>query len=48
MCTFLAESMGVFDEPARYPLLHAHNAQGEALPDFRATYSRWFMAAVKQ
>ena len=48
MCTFLAESMGIFADAARYPLLHAHNAQCEALPEFRATYSKWFMAAVKK
>jgi len=48
MCTFLAESMGIFDAPARYPLLHAHDTQCEQLPDFQATYSKWFMAVVKK
>jgi len=47
MCTFLAESMAIFGEPARYPLLRAHNRQCEALPEFAATYSKWFMAEVK-
>ncbi len=46
MCTFLAESMEVFAEPGRYPRLQAHAAQCEALPEFRATYSKWFMADV--
>jgi glutathione S-transferase len=48
MCTFLAESMGIFDEPTRYPLLRAHDQQCEALPDFVTTYSKWFMAEVKK
>ncbi len=46
MCTFLAESMAIFAEPGRYPRLQAHDAQCEALPEFRATYSKWFMADV--
>ena len=46
MCTFLAESMAIFAEPGRYPRLQAHDAQCEALPEFRATYSQWFMADV--
>jgi glutathione S-transferase len=48
MCTFLAESMSLFGEPARYPLLQAHNAQCEAQPEFQATYSKWFMAEVRK
>jgi glutathione S-transferase len=48
MCTFLAESMAIFADAARYPMLQAHNAQCEALPDFQAAYSKWFMAAVQQ
>jgi glutathione S-transferase len=48
MSTFLAESMGIFDAPPRYPLLHAHATQCEQLPDFQATYSKWFMAAVRK
>jgi glutathione S-transferase len=48
MCTFLAESMGIFDEPTKYPLLRDHDRQCEALPEFAATYSKWFMAEVKQ
>jgi glutathione S-transferase len=48
MCTFLAESMGIFADAARYPLLQAHHAQCEALPEFKATYSKWFKAEVRK
>ena len=48
ICTFLSESLQVFDDASRYPRLHSHNRQCEALPDFAATHSRWFMADVRQ
>jgi glutathione S-transferase len=45
--TFLSESVGIFADVSRYPGLKAHNTQCEALPDFAATHSRWFMADVQ-
>jgi glutathione S-transferase len=48
ICTFLSESVQVFDDASRYPGLQSHNRQCEALPGFAATYSRWFMADVQQ
>jgi glutathione S-transferase len=47
LTTFLHESLDVFAQGA-FPGLGAHRAQCEALPEFRATYSRWFAAEVKK
>lgn len=45
---FLSDSLQVFADPSRYPGLLAHHRQCEALPEFAATYARWFMAEVRQ
>lgn len=47
LTTFLHESQHIFSDASRYACLKAHNRQCEALPDFVATYSRWFMADVQ-
>ena len=44
--TFLSESLGVFGD-ARFPALRAQVERCEALPEFRATYSPWFAAAIQ-
>ena len=46
IATFLSESLNVFDE-GQYPMLKAHVERCEALPEFRATHSPWFAAAMQ-
>ncbi len=49
ICTMLSESvdaLGSADHP--YPALRALVDRCEALPEFRATYSKWFAADVKR
>jgi glutathione S-transferase len=48
ICTLLSDTVQIFSEPARYPRLQAHNAQCEALPEFRATRAQWFAAAIEK
>jgi glutathione S-transferase len=48
LCTFLGESLGAFEDPARYPRLMSHVAQCESLPEFRATHARWFAAEMQR
>ncbi len=44
--TFLGESLDALGD-ARYPALRAHVERCEALPEFRATHSPWFAAAMR-
>jgi glutathione S-transferase len=46
IATFLSESLEVFAEQP-YPMLKAQVERCEALPEFRATHSPWFAAAMR-
>ena len=45
--TLMNDALNAFDAGHRYPALLAHVARCEALPEFKATYSRWFAAEIE-
>jgi glutathione S-transferase len=47
IATLLADSLDVFGGDALYPALRSRRARCEALPEFRATHSTWFAAAMQ-
>jgi glutathione S-transferase len=47
ICTMLEESLGIFAAGHPYPSLKALIDRCEALPEFKATYSKWFAAEIQ-
>lgn len=47
MCTLMNDSLRLFAGDHRYPALRAHVARCEELPEFRATYFKWFAAEIE-
>jgi glutathione S-transferase len=48
ICTMLGESLGIFAGAHPYPALKALVDRCESLPEFRATYSKWFAAEIEK
>jgi glutathione S-transferase len=46
--TLLSDSLQVFKDPNRYPALKSLVDQCEALPEFKATRSKWFAAEMQR
>jgi glutathione S-transferase len=47
LCTLLGDSLGIFAIGHPYPALKALVDRCEALPEFKATYSKWFAAEIQ-
>jgi glutathione S-transferase len=47
ICTLLADSLNALDGNA-YPAIGALVARCEALPEFQATYAKWFAAEMQR
>jgi glutathione S-transferase len=47
LCTLLEDSLGIFAGEHPYPALQALVDRCEALPEFKATYAKWFAAEVQ-
>jgi glutathione S-transferase len=48
LCTMLEESLGIFAGGHPYPALEALVDRCEVLPEFKATYAKWFAAEIQQ